>query len=157
MNASCDTVFDLLHDYSRRLEWDPFLREPHLLDDAVLADAVLDDAVRADAVRADSGVKSRYVARWSAGGCGMDTVYVSFKRPFVAAVNMMSGPYFLKSFAASIRPESVTNTSCRFTYRYNLSTSRFLGDLTSPIVQFVFQRETSRRLVALNASLKKDV
>ncbi|MFT7640788.1 MAG: hypothetical protein ACI9G1_002532, partial [Pirellulaceae bacterium] len=92
MNASCDTVFDLLHDYSRRLEWDPFLREPHLLDDAVLADAVLDDAVRAD-----SGVKSRYVARWSAGGCGMDTVYVSFKRPFVAAVNMMSGPYFLKS------------------------------------------------------------
>jgi hypothetical protein len=31
IQAEPDVVFDLIHDYSRRLDWDPFLREARLL------------------------------------------------------------------------------------------------------------------------------
>ena len=32
IEASPESVFDLIHDYKRRLEWDPFLKEASLLD-----------------------------------------------------------------------------------------------------------------------------
>jgi hypothetical protein len=32
IDASPESVFDLIHDYKRRLEWDPFLKEATLLD-----------------------------------------------------------------------------------------------------------------------------
>src|SRR5215510_14212892 len=90
--AAPDVIFDLLHDYTRRLEWDPFLREARLLDGAA---------------RADVGVKSLCTARWASGGMAMETVYVSFHRPGVAAVKMTRGTGPLGEFAASLRQEAV--------------------------------------------------
>jgi hypothetical protein len=31
IDATPEEVFDLIHDYNRRLEWDPFLKEARLL------------------------------------------------------------------------------------------------------------------------------
>ena len=81
IQAAPDAVFDMIHDYDRRLDWDPFLRKAHLLNDARVADI---------------GVESRCVARRAVGGLAMDTVYVSFTRPSVAAVKMTRGPFFLR-------------------------------------------------------------
>jgi hypothetical protein len=133
--ASAAAVFDLIHDYSRRLEWDPFLREAVLLNGATEAGA---------------GVSSRCTARAAVGGIAMETVHVSFHRPGVAAVRMTNGPWFLKTFAAAIRHDANENASCRVTYRYNFSCRpRWLLYLIQPIVNRVFHRETIRRLRAL--------
>ena len=91
IQAKPEVVFDLIHDYSRRLEWDTFLQEACLLDGAE---------------RAGLGVKARCTARNGFAGFAMETVYVSFDRPRVAAVKMTNGPAILETFAASLRQAS---------------------------------------------------
>ena len=135
IHAPAEVIFDLIHNYSRRLEWDPFLRQATLLHGAQSAGL---------------GVSSRCVARRAVGGQGMDTVYVAFSSPGVAAVKMTRGPFFLRSFAASIRQCPIDDNTTRVTYRYNFkSQPRWLSLVIEPIVAWVFFRETSRRLIAL--------
>ena len=132
IDASCEATFDLIHDYPRRLLWDPFLRSANLLDGAT---------------QAEVGVSSRCVARWAAGGMGMNTVYVSLRRPAVAAVTMSHGPFFLRSFAASIRHCSIGEGKSQVTYRYRFAGKpNWLAWIVEPIVGRVFQHETNRRL-----------
>src|SRR5207245_11632921 len=87
--ASPEIVFDLIHDYGRRLEWDPFLKEARLLD----SDA------------AGIGATCRCVSKNSFGGMAMDAVYVSFDRPQIAAVKMVRGPRILERFAATLKQD----------------------------------------------------
>jgi hypothetical protein len=133
-------VFDVIHDYTRRLEWDPFLREAVLLDGAPSADL---------------GVKTRCTARKGFGGLAMETVYVSFDRPHVAAVKMTRGPVMLETFAASLRQEDVGPGVTRVTYRFNFATRpRWLRALGDPIAAALFRRETRQRLRALKSYLE---
>ena len=69
--APREVVFDVLHDYSRRLEWDTLLRA-----------AYLDDGFNV----AGKGVTSVCVGRRTLGRLALKTVYVSFERPRIAAV-----------------------------------------------------------------------
>ena len=120
IHASPEAIFDLIHDYDRRLEWDPFLREVRLWHGAE---------------HAGPGVKSRCVARRLAGGLAMETVYVTFSRPAVVAVKMTRGPVFLRSFAASLRQESCDACTTRVTYCYHFqSRSGFLSRLIDPLI-----------------------
>ncbi|MBS1912643.1 MAG: SRPBCC family protein [Bacteroidetes bacterium] len=139
IDAPCEQVFDLLHDYSRRLAWDPFLRRADVLGHA---------AGRADH-RVDVGTRTWCAARRRNGGLGMETVYVTFQRPRVAAVRMTRGPWFIRLFGASIRhvPEG---SGCRVTYRFMFETGpRWLAPLMKPIFHRFFERETRARLEAL--------
>ncbi|MEM6673542.1 MAG: SRPBCC family protein [Planctomycetota bacterium] len=135
IDAPSEAIFDLTHDYDRRLEWDPLLREARLLDGAR---------------RADVGVKSLCVGRGGFVGVGVETVYVSFERPTVAAVTMTSGPWFFERFAASIRHVALPGGATRVTYRGNVTTQpRWLRRVLDPIVLRRFGRETEQRLAAL--------
>jgi hypothetical protein len=141
ISAEPHAVFDLIHDYARRLEWDPFLREARLLDGASAADV---------------GVKSVCTARWASGGMAMETVYVSFDRPSVAAVKMTRGPGLLGEFAASLRQQAVGPGQTRVTYRYKLaSRPRWLRFLLDPILDAIFAREVRSRLSALKRFLER--
>jgi len=141
IEAAPEAVFDLLHDYSQRLEWDPFLREARLLDGAL---------------HAALGVTTRCVARRRAGGLAMDTVYVSFARPSVAAVKMTQGPRLFHSFAASIRQARVGSSKTRVLYRYNFELRPpWLAPLLTPFVRWAFHRQTRRRLEALKRFLER--
>ena len=141
IRASPEVIFDLIHDYSRRLEWDPFLREAQLLDGAAAA---------------GTGVKTRCTARNGFGGLAMETVYVSFDRPRVAAVKMTRGPAVLETFAASLRQEEIGPGLTRVTYRFNFSTRpRWLRAIASPIAALLFRREMRRRLGALKSYLER--
>ena len=91
IDADPGVVFDLIHDYARRLDWDPFLKEARLIDGAS---------------EAGVGVRSLCVARGWLSGAAMETVYVSFERPRIAAVRMTKGPRILAKFAASIAIEA---------------------------------------------------
>ena len=141
IRATPEAVFDLIHDYGRRLEWDLFLKEACLLEGAKAAGL---------------GVKTRCTARNGFAGLSMETVYVSFDRPRVAAVAMTGGPAVLESFAASLRQEDLGSGQTRVTYRFNFSTRpRWLRTIVEPIASALFQREVRQRLKALKTHLER--
>jgi hypothetical protein len=86
--ASAADVFQLLHDYDRRLEWDTLLQAAYLLDGYE---------------QAGLGAKSVCKGKLSLGGIALATEYISFRPPDVAAVRMLNRPPFFKTFAATIR------------------------------------------------------
>lgn len=135
--APSTAVFDLLHDYARRLEWDT------LLDAAYLADGHQ---------AAGQGVTSVCVGRWSLGRIALKTVYVTFDRPRVAAVRMVNAPPLFESWAASIRHRDLPNGESRITYTFRFTTKpRLLRLILDPLVAALFRWETRRRLRALRA------
>ncbi len=141
IHASREAVFDLIHEYPRRLEWDPFLKEARLLDGAESAAL---------------GVEARCTARNGFAGLAMETVYVAFDRPRVAAVKMTKGPAVLDTFAASLRQEDVGSGVTRVTYRFNFSTRpRWLRAIADPIAAALFRREVRGRLQALKSHLER--
>src|SRR5262245_59192552 len=102
VDGSLDEVFSLTQDYSRRLSWDPFLRQ------AVLLDGALEPTV---------GVRAWCVAQ---AGIGMETEYISFKPPHVVAVKMTRGPWLLESFAGTWEFKFIEQERTRVTFRYHL-------------------------------------
>ncbi|HEU4402715.1 MAG TPA: SRPBCC family protein [Candidatus Polarisedimenticolia bacterium] len=140
IQARPERVFDLIHDYSRRLEWDTFLREACILDGAE---------------RAGLGVKTRCTARNGFAGLAMETVYVSFDRPRVAAVKMTNGPAILETFAASLRQAEIEPGVTRVTYCFNFATRpRWLRAVLDRFAAALFLREIRQRLRALKRHLE---
>jgi len=86
----------------------------------------------------------------------METVYLSYDRPRVAAVKMTRGPAVLETFAASLRQEDIGFGLTRVTYRFNFSTRpRWLRAIAGPIASVLFRREVRERLKALKAYLER--
>jgi hypothetical protein len=140
--AASHVAFDLIHDYTRRLEWDTLLQAAYLEG----GDAV-----------AGQGVTAVCVGRKSLGGIPLRTVYVSFDRPRVAAVKMVNAPAFFQSWAASIRHEDISDQESRIIYRFHFLTKpRILRFIFDPIMEIVFLWETRKRLRALKAFLTRN-
>jgi hypothetical protein len=136
--ASPGELFALTQNYTRRLEWDPFLRSAELMGGATAAGA---------------GVRAYCVAK---SGLGMETEYVSFNPPRTTAVKMTRGPWFLDSFAGSWRFEVVAPGQTRVGFRYHLRAwPVWLSWLLTPILGRVFARDTRKRLLALKAAVEE--
>lgn len=135
INAPCQDVFDVIHDYGIRLQWDTLLSDARIIDEGVAAAAV--------------GVSTLCVGRTIFGRVGIETVYVSFDRPRVAAVRMKRGPWFLADFAASIR-HSNAGAGSRVVYKLRITTQpMWLQFLLDPLLKLVFRLETQKRLNSL--------
>lgn len=140
MDRPCEDVFDLLHDYTRRLEWDTLLRKACLLRGAA---------------QAAVGVRSLCAGKWRTGGLPMVTEYVSFKRGEYAAVKLVNRPPFFANFAATIRHEPLSPSNSRVTYIYHFEAKpKFLAWLLEPLMGFLLKRETKKRLAALKNFLE---
>jgi hypothetical protein len=126
--AEPGVLFNLTQDYSRRLAWDPFLKEARLLDGAETPGV---------------GVRAWCMAR---NGLGMETSYVSFNPPGTCAVEMTVGPWLIRSFAGSWRFDRIGPNQTRATFTYSLVGRP--GFLTW-LIGLIFARETRRRLAAL--------
>lgn len=138
MPAPPEIVFDLVHDYGRRLQWDTLLREAFVEGD----------------VPPGEGVIAVCTGHWYIGGLSLRTVYVSFERGKVAAVKMLNRPWPFDRWAASIRHEPLEGGRSRVTYTYNFAARpRFLAFVIDPILALVFRWETRRRLRALQRAL----
>lgn len=126
-----EQIFDLTQDYPRRLEWDPFLSKARLLEGA------LTPQIGAKALCVDHH------------GFSMEVVYVAYKRPEVAAVKMIRGPFFLSSFAGTWRFTEVGNgrTLVLFEYYYRLA---WPFAMLRRFVDAIFAREIAERLDALD-------
>ncbi len=137
VDGSPDSVFALTQDYARRLTWDPFLREATLLDGATAPGV---------------GVRAWCVSRW---GIGMETEYVSFIPPRVAAVKMTRGPGMLKTFGGTWEFASVDGGKTKVTFRYHLRVRpRWLAWALEPLARWWFSRETRIRVLALVRALQ---
>jgi hypothetical protein len=138
VDGSPDEVFALTQDYSKRLTWDPFLREARLLGGA-----------GAPAV----GVRAWCVSRWR---LGMETEYVSFTPPRIAAVRMTRGPALLESFGGAweFGPEPGGRTVVKFRYQFRCG-PRWLAWALEPAARWWFSRETRLRVLALAKALRR--
>jgi ribosome-associated toxin RatA of RatAB toxin-antitoxin module len=129
--AAREVLFWWMQDYDRRLEWDTFLSEARLVGDAK---------------QAGVGVRAYCVDK---AGRGMETEYVSFKPPERVAVKMTKGPWMFRAFAGTWAYESTGPTSTRVTFRYHVEARPHLGPITDFILERIFAREMTDRLVAL--------
>lgn len=144
MPASCETTFELLHDYDRRLEWDTLLRRARVEDGA-----------------AGPGKVAVCTARWALGGFSFRTRYVSFKPPHLAAIKLESNPPFFTKWAASIRHEPVDNdddTEDGEDMSLAIYTMTFTCKpaFVEPMAKRMFKRETRSRLAALANALHRE-
>ena len=134
-------VFDLLHDYSRRLEWDTLLREARFTGGHTVA---------------RTGATTLCVGKPLFGIIGIETTYLTFTRGVIAAVNMINRPPFFDSFAASIRHQDLSHGSS-VTYKLTFrARPRFLRWILEPIMMIVLLHETKLRLRALSSFLASD-
>jgi len=142
IEAPCERVFDLIHDYQRRLQWDSMLSDARILGGAAAA---------------AKGVRTRCTGRWRTGRIAMDTVYVNFERPGVAAVKLVNRPPFFATFSATIRHVPITETRSRVIYIYSFhARPRCLAFALEPMMQAALRKETARRLECLRAHLEGD-
>jgi hypothetical protein len=132
--ASCAAVFGVVHDYSRRLEWDTLLQA-----------AYLDDADRPDV-----GVVAVCAGKTALMGLEIRTAYVSFQPGKVAAVKLSSPAPFFDAFAASIRHFDLGDGSSEIIYELSYSAKPiFFRPLMHPIMSRMLKWETRKRLRSL--------
>lgn len=135
--ASCTAVFQLIHDYGRRLEWDTLLSKAMLLDGAA---------------EAGLGVRSLCVGSWRGLFLPLETEYVRFVPGVAAAVSLTNRPPFFDQFAATIRHEPLGENRSRVTYIYFF---RARPRLLEPVMNVLLKRETQKRLDALRYYLAR--
>ncbi len=142
IEADCQEVFDVIHDYSIRLRWDTLLSKASIVDGSA---------------HAGVGVTTLCVGRNTVAGLGMETVYISFDRPRVAAVKMKRGPWFVSDFAASIRHTALaTGAGSRVIYKFRIRARPvWLRPVLDPILRSMFQRETGKRLQSLKRYIEE--
>jgi len=140
IDAPGDAVFDVVHDYGCRLEWDTMLREARLLGGATAA---------------GTSVRSLCVGTWRSAFLALETEYIRFEPGRVAAVKLTNHPPFFERFAATIRHDAVSEVRSRTTYIYSFRTCpRFLAPLLEPIMNAMLRREVRKRLRSLRSFLE---
>jgi ribosome-associated toxin RatA of RatAB toxin-antitoxin module len=130
--ASPTWLFDLTQDYSKRLDWDPFLSKAELYGK-----------------EAGVGIRAWCVSKMPP--MGMETEYVTFHRPDVVAIKMTKGPRILRMFAGSWRFDARGNDT-RVTFRYRFETR---PSLLAPLAERAFARDMEKRLEGLRAYARK--
>lgn len=137
--ADAAATVALSQDYGRRRGWDPYLREARLLGGAAAAAL---------------GVRAWCVTR---GGPGMETGYVSFRPPHVAAVKMTRGPAILARFAGAWRFVALGPAQTQVIFRYSLAARpAVLRPLLDPLLARLFRRDMARRIDRLKRAAEAD-
>lgn len=140
IDTPAEAVFDVIHDYGRRLEWDSMLREARLLDGAT---------------EAGLGVRSLCVGTWRGLFLPMETEYIRFTPGKVAAVTLTNRPLFFEQFSATIKHEDLGDGRSRTTYIYFFRAApHFLAPILEPIMNMILKREVRERLGSLRRYLK---
>jgi hypothetical protein len=141
IEAPCDAVFDAIHDYGRRLEWDSMLSQAKLLGGATAAGV---------------GVRSLCVGTWRGAFLPLETEYIRFERGRAAAVKLTNRPAFFHRFAATIRHGPAGEGRSLTTYIYSFQARpRLLAPLLEPVMNVLLAREVRGRLQSLRAFVER--
>ncbi|MEM9415471.1 MAG: SRPBCC family protein [Planctomycetota bacterium] len=140
MPAPAAEVFALLHDYDRRLEWDTLLKEARLTQGHT---------------RAQKGATSLCVGKPLFGLIGMETRYIAFREPDMAAVVLINRPPFFDAFSASIKHrDNAHGSTAEYTFQFRARPA-CLRRLLERVMLRALKRETAKRLRALSDHLEK--
>ena len=141
--ASAAAVFELIHDYRRRLEWDTLLQEARL---------------EPEFAEAGRGAISVCRGKPILGGFALRTQYVSFEKGKVAAIKMLNQPPFFDTFAASIRHFAIDENHSEVIYKVNFTAKpRWLRPILHPMMRAIFVWETRKRLEGLKNFFQSEV
>lgn len=100
--------------------------------------------------KAAKGVKAYCVAK---NGLGMETEYVSFNRPKVAAIKMTKGPLLFKTFLGSCTFKEIKEGTTEVAFLYSF-TLRFPFNLLTHFIKGNLQRNVRQRLINLKNCLE---
>ena len=100
ISAPVEAVFDLVQDFDRRLQWDPFLKEVKLLNGATSV-----------------GTGTRVWFRNSMG-IKMTVEYTGVRRPVMIAMKMVRGPRLFRQFVANWQFRAVGDGTTEVTCKY---------------------------------------
>lgn len=140
MPVPAEVVFDLLHDYDRRLEWDTLLRAARL----------------EGAAQAGPGAVAVCTARRVLGGFSFRTRYVTFRRPELAAITLVDRAPFFAGWSASIRHKPLPGGRSEAIYTLTFTgRPAWARRVIEPVALAAFRVETRRRLRALAALLAR--
>jgi hypothetical protein len=141
LSTSCEEAFRIVHDYSRRLEWDTLLQTAYLDDGGV----------------ADVGVTAVCKGKAALLGIEMKTIYVSFQPGKVAAVKLTNPAPFFDTFAASIRHFRLDDHRSDLVYELNFKAKpAFLRPFLHPVMRRMLKWETRKRLRALKRYIEEN-
>jgi hypothetical protein len=133
VNGSLEAVFDLTQDYSLRAKWDPFPESYEF---------------EGDATQLAPGVCLTVYAK---NGFRMKVRYISYQRPRAAAIEMVSGPWFIERFAGTWLFATTSHRETRVTFKYNVVAGpSVIGQFLQPLVNWSFSRHARARLQALS-------
>jgi len=138
VDVNQEKLFYLSQDYSVRLEWDTYLKSAKLVDSD----------------EAGLGKKSLCKSKFR---FEILSEYITFNPPRLVAIEMVSGPIFLRKFSASWQFKMLTDkcTEVIFTYSFNTN-PRFLSWLIEPIIAKLYRIDMQIRIEAFkNYSEKK--
>lgn len=149
IDAAPEIVWSAIHDYRSRMEWDSMLRR-----------LAVDGQSPDEAGPISVGSEVSQWARWQAGGVAMIARYTecvppSNERDGIAAVTMVRGPWFFRSFEATseLTRTATGQTLCEAVCRFDCQ-PRWLRFLVEPAVRLMFVRETKLRWKSLKAYLE---
>lgn len=135
ISGSPEKLFDLSQDYEKRLEWDPFPESYKFLNGNQVKEGLL-------------------LRVTDKAGRKMDVEYISFKRPTVAAVKMIDGPWYIKDFAGSWSFRQAEEGKTETIFSYNI---RAYPSILNFIVQRVFSIKIKQRLNSLKNYAEKAI
>ena len=135
-------LFALTRSAKLHHEWDPFLRDIHLLNGATEVALGVHERVRA------------YT------GLSMEVEYVSFNPPHAVAMKMVRGPFFFAQFAGSWRFKAMSASEASHetavTFRYSFKTRwKKLEPLLDGLIGFVFRRDVRARVLGLKRGVEE--
>jgi ribosome-associated toxin RatA of RatAB toxin-antitoxin module len=127
-------LFDLSQDYSRRLNWDPFSESYSFLTP---------DCVPRVGAELSGRAKN---------GFTMYARYIAFNPPEGAAFEMVSGPWFFRTFAGAWRfaQSDPDCTTVSFNYSFTVRPG-FMSWLFEPILRRSLERHVRARIAGLKA------
>ena len=89
-------------------------------------------------------------------GMVMISKYISYNRPYVAAVTMIQGPWILKKFSGAWNVKYVNEHESELIFTYNFEIrGKLLGRLILPFIRYYFAREMEYRLKAFKCFIEK--
>jgi hypothetical protein len=139
MPATAEVVFDAFHYHHWRQRWDSLVHATHVLDGAPCpyVGAVTDNA---------GGGILRALA--------MQTEFISYDRPKVAAARMRGRAFPFARWAASMRHQPLDGQRSVMVYTYSFETMpRALRWLLDPVTKLVFDWQTRKRFARMQAFL----
>ena len=92
---------------------------------------------------------------YAKNGFRMKVRYVSYLRPRAAAIEMVSGPWFIERFAGTWQFVAASDRETRVTFKYNVVAGPLvIGRLLQPHLNWSFSRHARARLKALSHHLE---